>query len=105
MDASCADLLSPSFFFFFFSLSTESSAFYRSSSFFSFSLFETGGRPSLRSIVILRPCDSGLLLTQDLKDKIKEIIFSFFGEGLEELDSIPAKSENLQTVCIILRIK
>lgn len=55
--------------------------------------------------MILRPCDSGLLLRQDLKDKIKEIIFSFFGGGLEELDSIPAKFENLQTVCIILRIK
>lgn len=59
---------------------------------FSFSIFERGGgRPSsLHSIVILRPCDSGLVLRQDLKEE-NNLLFFFLEEICSE-DSIPSKS-------------
>lgn len=87
---SCTTLLFPPFFF---SFSNESPASFFFFFFFFRFLFlkEGGGRPSsLHSIVILRPCDSGLVLRQDLKEE-NNLLFFFLEEICSE-DSIPSKS-------------
>lgn len=66
----------------FFSFSNESPASFFFFFFFFRFLFlkEGGGRPSsLHSIVILRPCDSGLVLRQDLKEE-NNLLFFFGGD-------------------------
>lgn len=90
MDADPARL---SFSLHFFSFSNESPASFFFFFFFFRFLFlkEGGGRPSsLHSIVILRPCDSGLVLRQDLKEE-NNLLFFFLEEICSE-DSIPSKS-------------
>lgn len=80
---SCTTLLFPPFFFFFQRVACFVLLLFL---LFSFSIFERGGgRPSsLHSIVILRPCDSGLVLRQDLKEE-NNLLFFFWRRSVRRI--------------------